>query len=154
MNRFRSVRIDRTLIVFGIVFAAHLDLACGGSSPSTPSPPTPPAASTPPPPTSPPPPPLTALITITATGMSPKEVTVAKGGVVTFVNNDARGHDIFSDPDHLGTDCPAINVAGFLLAGQRRDTGPLAIARRCGYHDHLNVNDESMRGTIVVVDVP
>ena len=54
---------------------------------------------------------------------------MAKGGVVTFLNDDARVHDVFSDPDHTGTDCPAINEAGFLFAGQRRDTGPLTIVR-------------------------
>jgi plastocyanin len=79
-------------------------------------------------------------------------VTVARGGRVTFVNDDGRAHDVFSDPDHLGTDCPAINVVGFLTAGRRNDTGPLDVARRCGYHDHLNTNDDSMRGVIIVVD--
>ena len=79
---------------------------------------------TPPPP---PPPPRTAQITITANGISPKEVTVARGGRVTFVNDDGRPHDVFSDPDHLGTDCPAINVVGFLTAGRSGETGPLDI---------------------------
>ncbi len=153
--------MGRSLIIGALVLAAHLQLGCGGLTPSAPSPPTPPAglnppppATPPPPPATPPPPPLTAEVTITAAGVAPKEVTVAKGGRVTFVNSDSRVHDVYSDPDHLGTDCPSINQAGFLLAGQRRETGPLTVARDCGYHDHLNTNDESMRGKIIVVEVP
>jgi plastocyanin len=95
---------------------------------------------------------MTAQITITAAGVSPKEVTVARGGRVTFVNDDQRPHDVFSDPDHAGTDCPAINIVGFLTAGRRNDTGPLDVARRCGYHDHLDVSADSLRGVIIVVD--
>jgi plastocyanin len=146
--------MGRSLVIGALVLVAHLQLGCGGSTPSAPSPPTPPVGSNPPPPATPPPPPLTAQVTITAAGVAPKEVTVARGGRVTFVNNDSRVHDVYSDPDHLGTDCPSINEAGFLLAGQRRDTGPLTVARECGYHDHLNTNDEAMRGKIIVVEVP
>jgi plastocyanin len=128
--------------------------ACGGSSnnPAPPAAPTPPIATPPPAPAPPPPPPQTAQITITASGVAPKEVTVARGGRVTFVNDDGRAHDVFSDPDHLGTDCPAINVVGFLTAGRRGETGSLDIVRRCGYHDHLNISDDSMRGVIIVVE--
>lgn len=130
-----------------------LAMACGGSSSSAPSAPTPPVAQPPPPPSpSPPPPPMTAQVTITAAGVSPKEVTVARGGRVTFVNDDVRPHDVFSDPDHIGTDCPAVNVVGFLTAGRRGETGPLDVARRCGYHDHLATTDDSLRGAIIVVD--
>lgn len=148
-----SLSIRTLLLVAGVALGAGVAASCGGSTPSAPSPPAVSAPPTPPSPT-PPPAPLTAQVTITASGVAPKEVTVAQGGIVTFVNSDTRVHDIFSDPDHLGTDCPAINEAGFLQIGQRRDTGPLTTIRRCGYHDHLNTNDEAMRGTIIVVAVP
>jgi plastocyanin len=95
---------------------------------------------------------MTAQVTITSTGVTPKEVTVARGGRVTFVNDDGRPHDVFSDPDHAGTDCPAINIVGFLAAGRRGETGPLDIARRCGYHDHLAIGDDAFRGAIIVVE--
>ncbi len=139
-----------------IILVLAVAAACGGGydTPSQPSSSTPPVVTMPPAPAAPPPPPTTAQITITPTGVTPKEVTIAKGGIVTFANDDVRGHDVFSDPDHAGTDCPAINTAGFILAGQRRETAPLTIVRSCGYHDHLNTNDQSMRGTIIVVDVP
>jgi hypothetical protein len=130
--------------------------ACGGSTPAPPSAPTPPPVGTPPPPSGPPPsgppPPLTAQVTITASGVSPKEVTIARGGRVTFVNDDTQAHDVFSDPDHLGTDCPAINRVGFLTAGRRGDTDALDVARRCGYHDHLFTGADAFRGVIIVVD--
>jgi plastocyanin len=95
---------------------------------------------------------MSAQITISTMGVSPKEVTVARGGRVTFVNDDGRPHDVFSDPDHQGTDCPAINAVGFLAPGRSGDTSALDIVRRCGYHDHLDLSNESFRGTIVVVD--
>jgi hypothetical protein len=89
-------------------------------------------------------------VRITAAGVDPKEVTIALGGRVRFINDDERAHDIFSDPDHLGTDCPAAS-AGFLQPGQSAETGPLQVARRCGYHDHLLIGEDRYRGAIIVV---
>ncbi len=112
-----------------------LAVACGGSSSnSTPSPSQPPAA----------------VITITASGVSPQTVTVARGSQVQFVNNDTRAHEMTSDPHPEHTDCPEINAAGFLSPGQSRQTGNLNTARSCGFHDHNLPTVASLRGTIVI----
>jgi plastocyanin len=90
-----------------------------------------------------------ATITITASGVSPRDVTVALGSRVTFQNNDSRPHDMASDPHPEHTGCPEINV-GFIQAGQSRATQNLTIARVCRYHDHNQPDVASLQGTIRV----
>jgi plastocyanin len=90
---------------------------------------------------------VAATITITASGVSPKDVTVSAGSRVTFVNNDTRPHDIASDPHPAHTDCPAVNV-GFLQAGQSGTTQNLNTVRTCGFHDHNQPDVTSLQGTI------
>jgi hypothetical protein len=119
-------------------------VSCGGSdSPSAPSP-TPAPAPTPAPT---PPPAGGATITITAAGVSPRDLVVARGTRVTFVNNDGVGHDMNSDPHPQHTSCTDMNV-GFLSAAQSRQTDVLNIARTCGYHDHNQPSNVSLQGTI------
>jgi plastocyanin len=133
---------------FGL--AALLALAavsCGGGSvgsiPSTPSSPSSPAspAATPDPATT---------ITITSAGVSPKQITVAVGARVTFINNDNTFHEMQSDPHPLHTDCPEINAVGALGAGRSGQTASLTRARTCGYHDHGQDTNTALQGTIVV----
>jgi plastocyanin len=90
------------------------------------------------------------MVTITATGVSPVEVRVPAGGRVVFLNSDSRVHAISSDPIQLHTDCPAINDVGLLNPGQFQSTGVLTVARTCGYHDHINEDDPTWKGRIIV----
>ena len=113
----------------------------GGSGPSSPGAPTAPS----PAPVVPPPP----IVTIGGTGVSPKEVTIAVGGRVTFVNNDVIPHDIAGGPDPAHPDCPEIDVVGFLTPGQQRATAAFATARTCEYHDH-SFHSAIMNGRIVI----
>jgi plastocyanin len=93
----------------------------------------------------------TATITITANGVSPKEVTVAPGSRVTFVNNDSRSHDMASDPHPTHGDCPAIEQGvGFIQTGQTKLTNNLNVVRVCGYHDHNQPDVVALQGTIRV----
>ena len=89
-------------------------------------------------------------ITITATGVSPSQVTIHVGGRVTFLNNDVRIHAMSSDPIQTHTDCPAINDVGLLNPGQSRSTAAFDTARTCGFHDHTNEFDPTWHGQIVV----
>jgi plastocyanin len=88
-----------------------------------------------------------ATITITATGVSPQNVTVAPGARVTFVNNDTRPHDMSSDPHPEHTNCTEITV-GFLAAGQSGTTQNLNRVRTCPFHDHNQPDVTSLQGTI------
>jgi plastocyanin len=108
-------------------------VGCGGSS--SPTNPTPTATNT---------------ITLTAAGASPKNIQVALGSRVLFVNSDSRSHTMNSDPHPEHTDCPELNQVGFLSPGQSRETGNLVIARTCGFHDHDNPNTTSLQGTITI----
>jgi len=90
---------------------------------------------------------VAATITITATGVSPQNVTVAPGSRVTFVNNNTRVHDMSSDPHPAHTDCPEITV-GFLQPGQSATTQNLNRVRTCGFHDHNQDTNTSLQGMI------
>jgi plastocyanin len=96
------------------------------------------------------PPVLTNTITITASGVNPRNIQIALGTRVRFVNNDSRSHNMTSDPHPDHTDCPVIDQAGFLSPGQSRETGNLVVVRTCGFHDHDNPDNANLKGTITI----
>jgi plastocyanin len=110
-------------------------VTCGGKSPGGPTE-TPPAQ--------------TNVITITASGVNPKNVQITPGSRVRFVNNDAVSHYMTSDPHPEHNDCVEINEAGFLLPQQSRETGNLNIVRTCGFHDHDKPEVASLKGSVVI----
>jgi hypothetical protein len=138
-----------SLAALSLTLAASLSVvSCGGGdSPSAPSPTPSPTPSPAPPPTPPPQPAGGTTITITSAGVSPKDLVVARGVRVTFVNNDGVGHDMNSDPHPQHTSCTDMNV-GFLSTAQSRQTDVLNIPRTCGYHDHNQPSNASLQGTI------
>lgn len=89
----------------------------------------------------------TTTITLTSSGASPRDITVAVGSRVTFVNNDSQPHDMDSNPHPEHTDCPALNV-GFIAAGQQGVSQNLNTARTCGFHDHNQPSNTNFQGTI------
>ena len=117
-----------------LAVAALLTATSCGSSPAGPS--TPPVE--------------TNTITITAAGATPKNVQIALGQRVRFVNNDNRPHNMTSDPHPDHNDCPDLNQVGFLSPGQSRETGNLVEVRTCGFHDHDDPNNNNLRGRIVI----
>jgi plastocyanin len=116
-------------------------ITCGGSSSTTPSsaPSTSGGSST-----------STNTITITSAGVSTRNIQIAVGTRVLFVNNDSRSHNMLSDPHPEHTDCPELNQVGFLSPGQSRETGNLVTARTCGFHDHDDFSVQSLQGQIVI----
>jgi plastocyanin len=96
--------------------------SCGGSStPTTPSNPSNPYT-----------------FTLTSSGVLPKQLVVPPGTRVLFVNQDARRHDVASNPHPEHTDCTEINSVGVLTTGQSHETDNLITAKTCGFHDHDN----------------
>ena len=80
----------------------------------------------------------------------PASLTVPRGSRVTFINNDTRPHEMNSDPHPEHTNCPELNAVGHLESGQQRDSGNLNVARRCGFHDHINDQNRNLQGTITI----
>ena len=91
-----------------------------------------------------------ATITVTSSGLSPREVTVPVGSRVNFVNQGNVIVEMTSDPHPNHTECPPINQVGGLRTGETGQTGALGTARRCGFHDHGRGEDARFMGTIVI----
>ena len=92
---------------------------------------------------------VAATLTITASGISPRTVTVPVGSRVTIVNNDTRSHNMNSDPHPEHTQCPALNL-GVLTTGQSRTSQNLTSTRICGMHDHDDPDNASWKPTVTV----
>jgi hypothetical protein len=105
-------------------------------------------------PTSPPtttlPPSANVAITISSTGVDRKQVEVPLGGRVAFVNSDNAFHEMASDPHPVHTDCPPLNQVGALAPTRTGVSGPLTVARVCGFHDHGEPTNTNLQGTITV----
>jgi len=80
--------------------------------------------------------------------VNPKNVDIALGDRVLFVNNDSQTHFIGSNPHPDHTDCPSINQVGFLSRGQSRETSNFVVTRACGFHDHDDPFNQTLWGTI------
>ena len=120
---------------FGL-FALVTVAGCGSSGGGTPTPPTSPGGSV-------------TVITITAGGASPRDVTVALGTRIRWVNNDTRNHEMSSDPHPEHNLCPEMN-SRLLPPGQSHETNNLVTARTCGFHDHLHPEQVNLTGTITI----
>lgn len=95
--------------------------------------------------------PVGATVTIGPDGSAnPKNITIKAGEVVTFVNKDTRPHTMFSTPHPGHSDCPDLNAVGELKPGEMRNTGNFKQARICGFHDHMNSDNDALRGSITV----
>jgi len=92
----------------------------------------------------------TATITIMPTGNSPRAVVVAAGSRVRLVNNDARPHDLESDPHPTHVDCPEANGAGLLVPGASAMTSAFMTPRTCGIHDHNDPGNPAWMSRIVI----
>jgi len=136
--------LRRTSIAAAFAAAAALTVTACGSSSSSPS-----SASSPT--TAPGDAVAATTITITNGVASPKNIKVARGSQVTFINNDSQPHNMTSDPHPEHTDCPEINQVGFLSSGQRRQTGNMVTNRTvCGFHDHDAPNVAGLQGSITI----
>ena len=92
-----------------------------------------------------------ATITITSAGANPRNVTVAVGQTVTFVNNDTRSHEMASDPHPQHGSCPSMEAGlGTIGPGQTKVTHNFGNAGTCGFHDHLDSGNSNLRGSIVI----
>ncbi len=135
-----------------------MTIACGGCG-AAPAPTAAPSApATPAVPAGPPKPLEGATITITSSGFRLDSASAAsfdinnlhvyQGARLTFVNDDNDPHDVLSTPFGTHSDCPEINVVGFLTPGQSRATGPLNRLTPCGFHDHSHEGNPAYGGKV------
>jgi len=129
----RWVRVGVGCLAAGALFAS-----CGGGTPSSPSSGGGSGGN------------AGITITVTSTGVSPKQLTVPQGTRVLFTDTDTRTREMDSDPHPEHTDCPEINNVGFISPGQTKETGNLNTVRTCGYHDHGNPDDARFKGQIII----
>ncbi len=122
---------------------------CGGSG-GTATAPTATTATTPPPDTPAAPPVTSTIVVVSSTGLSPQVITIPIGARVTFTNIDSRPHDFSGGPDPATLECPEIDVAGFVVPGQSKQTGAFTTARTCRYHDHAYLGVAAFTGRIVI----
>ncbi len=122
---------------------------CGGGGASAPTSPTP-TATTPPVDAPTPPPATSTVVTVSGAGLSPQTITIPVGARVTFTNTDNRPHDFAGGPDPANPECPEIDVAGFVVAGQSKQTAVFTTARTCRYHDHAYLGVAAFTGRIVI----
>lgn len=85
------------------------------------------------------------MITLTASGFSPANLTVKVGTKVTFVNSSGSSATVDSDPHPAHTSFPALNLGSF------KDGDTLSFtfdrAGTYGYHNHLKA---TQKGTVIV----
>jgi hypothetical protein len=91
-----------------------------------------------------------ATVTLTASGVDNAAPRINAGERVRMVNNDTRTHQMLTTPHLVHTDCPGLNAIGSLAPGQSGMSEPLTAVRGCGFHDHLNPDDNSLRGQVLV----
>jgi plastocyanin len=91
-----------------------------------------------------------ATVTIKADGtLDPKEIRIAPGERIRFINQDSRQHQPTSNPHLQHTDCPPANL-NIMSPGQSTETGVFDRAMVCGIHDHQNPDATGLQGTIRV----
>jgi plastocyanin len=90
-------------------------------------------------------------ITIGTNGaVSPATVTINVGETVTFVNDSNRTRNVSSDPHPEHNACPPVNSVNLLVPGQTKQTAAFTTARTCGFHDHDDPDNASLKGSIVI----
>ena len=121
----------------GALLVALSVVACGGDSPTAPTGPTDDS---------------TNVVSITASGVSPRKIQIHVGERVLFINNDSVVHEMSSDlhPSHLA--CPVINLVGSISPGQSKETGNFVTVQTCTYHDHLDAQNPGLLGSIVIME--
>ena len=128
--------------------AAFVIVACGSSSSS----PSSTSGSSPTTPTTPPTDAVTTnTVTIAGSVATPKNIRVARGTQVTFVNSDNQQHNMTSNPHPEHSDCPEINAVGLMSIGQTKRTDNMVTNRAvCGFHDHDLPDVAGLQGSITI----
>ena len=130
---FDVLRDHRILLGLTLVATAAVITACSSSSPTSPS--TTPGVAT---------------FTLTAAGVSPKEMRIQVGERVMFVNNDTENRQVNSDPFPAHDGCPPLNEVDLMTPGQSKMSGVFSFEGTCGFHEHLTEGAQEFLGSVLV----
>ena len=130
---FNVLRGRTALLVLALAATAAVIAACSSGSPTSPS--TAPGVAT---------------FTLTAAGVSPKEIRVQVGNRVMFVNNDTVNRQINSNPFPAHDGCPPLNEVGTITPGQSKMSGVFSFEGTCGFHEHLTEGAQEFLGSVLV----
>lgn len=92
----------------------------------------------------------TNRITITATGVDTRALTIKVGERITVTNSDSRAHEFSSDPHPEHTNCPELNQIGFIQPNQTKESGNFVTTKACGFHDHNQPSNASLQGRVTI----
>ncbi len=119
----RGVRISASQRVGAIAatILASMAASCGSTTPTSP-----PASGVV----------HTALSTVMleSTGPNPREITIAVGESVSFMNHDAVPHTVAGGASQGQPACSEINAVGVLGPAEIRPTAPFLMPKACDYH--------------------
>lgn len=93
--------------------------------------------------------PVSYTVKLTSTGLSPASLSIRKGDTVTILNTTDAAFWPASDPHPTHTQCPGFDALRGLGNGESY-TLTFTKVQTCGYHNHLDSANASMRGTITV----
>ena len=115
-----SLRIRHGVMAATIVAAVLPAVACG-SSPASPSP----SGQTHT---------LVSTVMLESSGLNPREITVAVGEQVSFMNHDTVAHTVAGGSAPSQPDCAEISAVGVLAPFEIRPTAVFSSAKTCDYH--------------------
>lgn len=121
-----------------VAAALPFALSCGSATPASPSGQSPDPTHT-----------LPQTVMILDTGPIPRDITVAIGAAVTFMNHDSVAHGVAGGTAAAESDCPELDAVGVLQPFEIRATAPFSSAKTCQYHDPRTGSD-TFTGRIVV----
>lgn len=87
-----------------------------------------------------------SVVKISASGFTPKNITIKVGGSVSWENEDNEDHTVNSAPHPTHTLFPILNQVGLIIPEGTKSV-KFTTAGIFKYHDHLN---PSLNGTVTV----
>lgn len=114
------MRVHHGVMAATLVAMSLSALSCG-SSPTSP-------------PAGGPPHTLASTVMLESSGLNPREITIAVGERVSFMNHDTVNHTVAGGSAPAQPDCPEINAVGVLAPAEIRPTAVFSTAKTCDYH--------------------
>lgn len=114
------MRVRHGVLAAAIVAVSLPGLSCGSSTPASPSPGD---SHT-----------LVSTVMLESSGLNPREITIAVGERVSFMNHDTVAHTVAGGSGPAQPDCPEINAVGVLAPFEIRPTAVFPAAKTCDYH--------------------